>query len=137
MKEKTILGENLKKLRKSHGLTQQQVADILKIKRSTYAYYEHGVNPGNENIRKLAAMFSVSTHFLVYGTDDYEQEKPLTFNDSNTIFSTPDEEEKPVYFSSLNYQEKLLVSYMRLLPITYKEKLLKEATALLEKAEEQ
>jgi transcriptional regulator with XRE-family HTH domain len=137
MKEITILGENLKKLRKSHGLTQQQVADILKIKRSTYAYYEHGVNPGNENIRKLAAMFSVSTHALVYGSEEEVAEKPLIFNDSNTIFITPDTDDATIPFDSLNYQEKMLISYMRMLPITYKEKLLNEAAVLLEKYEEE
>ncbi len=136
MKESNILGENLRTLRKAHGLTQQQLADILKIKRSTYAYYEHGVNPGNENIKKLAAIFSVSTHFLVYGNEENVSDGILTFNDSNSIFATPEEASESVSFSSLSFEEKLLISYMRLLPLNYKEKLLSEATSLLEKCEE-
>ena len=136
MKENNILGENLKTLRKAHGLTQQQLADILKIKRSTYAYYEHGVNPGNENIKKLASIFSVSTHFLVYGNKEKESDGILTFNDSSSIFATPDETVGAVGFSSLSFEEKLLISYMRLLPLNYREKLLSEATSLLEKCEE-
>ena len=137
MKEQTILGENLKRLRKEHGLTQQQIADILKIKRSTYAYYEHGVNPGNENIQKLAKIFSVSTHYLVYGKEDFSAaNRVLTFNDTSSIFSTPDDDTPPLSFSSLSISEKTLISYMRMLPPQYKEKLLKEAANLLEKIED-
>lgn len=36
------LKDVLTKLRKNARLSQQQVADILKINRSTYAYYETG-----------------------------------------------------------------------------------------------
>ncbi len=131
------LGENLARLRKAHDLTQQQVADILKIKRSTYAYYEHGVNPGNENIKKLAAIFSVSTHALVYGEEDLGLDsQPLIFHDDSSIFKTPEVESAPMGFASLNFQEKMLVSYLRMLPIPYKEKLLQEAANLLEKCED-
>ena len=137
MKEQTVLGENLKRLRKEHGLTQQQIADILKIKRSTYAYYEHGVNPGNENIQNLAKIFSVSTHYLVYGKEDFSAaNRVLTFNDTSSIFSTPDDDTPPLSFSSLSISEKTLISYMRMLPPQYKEKLLKEAANLLEKIED-
>ena len=35
-----LLANNLKFLRKRHGYTQSQVALLLEINRSTYAYYE-------------------------------------------------------------------------------------------------
>ena len=38
----SCLGENLKKLRKKQGLSQQNVADFLFISRSTYTKYEIG-----------------------------------------------------------------------------------------------
>ena len=37
-----LLANNLKFLRKRHGYTQSQVALLLEINRSTYAYYELG-----------------------------------------------------------------------------------------------
>lgn len=137
MKKKTILAENLKNLRKEHGLTQQKVADILKIKRSTYAYYEGGVTPNSDVLLKLSKLFSIPTHELLYGCDETEKKGVYTLNDTSSIFSTPDDNEPPISFSSLNTQEKFLIGYVRLLSQESKDKLLKDATELLEKAEEE
>ena len=41
-------------LRKSMGLTQQQVAEAIGVKRSTYAYYESATTPSLDIIEKLA-----------------------------------------------------------------------------------
>lgn len=38
-----IIGENLKKIRESSGFTQEQVAKLIGIERSTYSNYEGGV----------------------------------------------------------------------------------------------
>ena len=37
-----IIGENLKKIRELSGFTQEQVAQSIKIERSTYSNYEGG-----------------------------------------------------------------------------------------------
>ena len=36
---KNNVNYNLRSLRESHNLTQQEVADVLNISRSSYAYY--------------------------------------------------------------------------------------------------
>lgn len=36
-------GQLLRSFRKINQLTQQQVADVLKIHRTTYTYYENGI----------------------------------------------------------------------------------------------
>ena len=52
--------EIIRKLRNEKGLTQQQVADYLKIDRSTYAYYESGRSKVNIGvIVKLAHFYQV------------------------------------------------------------------------------
>ena len=56
----------LKYYRHECGLTQQQVADRLKIERSTYTYYETGkTNPDSDAILRLADFFDVSTDYLL------------------------------------------------------------------------
>jgi transcriptional regulator with XRE-family HTH domain len=63
-------GERLKKLRESKKLSQQQLADRLKINRSTYARYELGqTQPDFETLEKLADFFEVSTDYLLGRTD--------------------------------------------------------------------
>lgn len=54
------LGSALRMLRKHSELTQRQVAEVLHIDRSTYAYYESGVTePDLKSIKLLAKIFNV------------------------------------------------------------------------------
>ena len=64
-------GENLRKLRKDRGLTQKQVADMVPIDRSTYAYYECGTTePSIATIQKLSKVLRVPVTMLFgNGTD--------------------------------------------------------------------
>ena len=39
-----LLGNRLKQLRKSHGFTQEDVADAIGINKKTYGKYENGSN---------------------------------------------------------------------------------------------
>ncbi len=61
-----MLSENLRVLRKSFKLTQQEVADILGIDRSTYTFYEAGKStPTKENIVKICDIFNVTVGYLL------------------------------------------------------------------------
>ena len=56
----------IRNLRESHGFTQKQIADLLKINRSTYAYYESGrIFPSVSIIIKLSELYSVSCDYLI------------------------------------------------------------------------
>lgn len=60
-----MLTDNLRMLRKSFNLTQQEVADILGIDRSTYTFYEVGkTKPTIDNLKKLCDVYNVSLGFL-------------------------------------------------------------------------
>lgn len=62
---RTNLPKNLKFLRKSHGLSQQRLAETLGLKRSNIASYESGlVEPRPVNFLKLAAYFGVDPSSL-------------------------------------------------------------------------
>lgn len=55
------VAQNLKIFRKTNGLTQHQVAQVLGIDRSTYAYYESGRTvPGLDSVDKLLKLFKIN-----------------------------------------------------------------------------
>ena len=69
--------ERIKALRQDHDLTQQQIADYLKISRSTYSAYENGANSFPlEVIIKLSHYYHTSTDFLLNQTDKTEPYPP-------------------------------------------------------------
>lgn len=60
------LGNTLRSVRAEKKITQQQVANFLKINRVTYAQYELGTrDPDTTMLKKLADYFEVSTDYLL------------------------------------------------------------------------
>lgn len=61
-----MLCERLRQFRKDNRLTQQNIADVLKVDRTTYTYYETGATqPSVKTICKLAKIYNVSVGHLV------------------------------------------------------------------------
>lgn len=59
-------GERLKDLRKSNGLTQQQLADRLGVAKSVVSYYESGDRfPSYDVLIKIAQRFHVTTDYML------------------------------------------------------------------------
>lgn len=72
-----IFGENLRKLRKRSGLTQQELGDKIGISKQQISDYEHGKKaPGLSTLNAVADFFGVSTDFLL-GRIDYEDKSFL------------------------------------------------------------
>jgi len=89
MDHKKLLGGRLKKLRVKYGLSQEQVATVLNIDRSAYAYYEHGrSSPSNRNLVTLAKIYGVSTDWIL-GYDE-----AITFDEKAEIIAHLAEDEK-------------------------------------------
>lgn len=62
----SYLGENIKKLRISHGLTQAQLGEKIGVAESTVSLYEAGKRePDIETIKQIANFFGVSTDDLL------------------------------------------------------------------------
>ena len=58
-------GDHLRAIRKGNGYSQQQIADILNISRSTYTYYETGKSePSQEKLKKFCEIFNVDYNTL-------------------------------------------------------------------------
>ncbi|RMG67985.1 MAG: helix-turn-helix domain-containing protein [Bacteroidetes bacterium] len=65
-RDRLVIGRNLKHLRKLKGLTQQQLADELNIRRSSIgAYEECRATPKYETIEGISNFFQVSIDLLV------------------------------------------------------------------------
>jgi transcriptional regulator with XRE-family HTH domain len=70
-----LFSDRLKNLRKEKKKTQQNIADLLKIRRSTYGEYERGkIIPPMDKIKTLADYFGVSTDFLINNVNTEKQE---------------------------------------------------------------
>ena len=58
--------KRLRELRFRYGLTQNELAEIIGIKRNTYSDWENGkTEPSFENLIKLADLFEVSLDCLL------------------------------------------------------------------------
>ena len=65
------LGDRLSELRKDHGYTQDYIAELLKVARSSVSAYETGANePSLENLIKLANLYNVSLDYLCCRTKE-------------------------------------------------------------------
>lgn len=65
------LGENLQKLRKASGLSQDEVARKLYLSRQSVSKWENGqAEPGVENLKKLSRLYGVTIDELVGNTPE-------------------------------------------------------------------
>ena len=120
-----IFGARLALLRTAHGMSQEQVARVLNVSRSTYSYYESGKSaPSLESLRILIRLFCPDdAHFLLL-MDHPEQE------DAPSGLLHGDAAEPSVPFSELSREEKQMVAYVRVLNDAQREKLLAYAGKL-------
>ena len=66
IKTKKELAENLKLIRRWNGLNQEQVAKVLNVERSTYAYYELGkTEPDIQAIIQLCKLYEIEVIDLI------------------------------------------------------------------------
>ena len=113
-----LLNQRLKHFRTMSGLTQQQVADVLGLDRSTYAYYESGkTTPDIKSVNKLLKIFNISYEELM------DETEPTTVSVSDPSVSDNDEDKLHIF--DLSKSEKKLVIYFRVLSPNQQKELLK------------
>ena len=100
----TQMGEELRKLRRAKGYTQQQLAELSGVSRRMIVHYEkHSTKPDIDKIRKIAESLDVSVDDLLGGKKSKgkkQQEnvpykimkkvrvvEKLSTRDQNTVFS--------------------------------------------------
>ena len=65
----SITSERLQELRKARGYSQQDVAKLIGVGRTTYLKYESGDNRPTRKLNELARLFNVSSDYLLGLTD--------------------------------------------------------------------
>lgn len=71
----TITGKRLRQLREERQMSQEDVARLLKINRTTYLKYENGDSRPVRKLKELADLFGVSSDYIMGFSDSPKQEK--------------------------------------------------------------
>ena len=117
------IGEKIKILRTKFGLTQQEVADALKIERSTYTYYELGKTIPNWNVvKKLAQIFQIAPYDLL------EEQNKYIMSD---ILSKSNNSEN-INICNLSSEEKKIILALRTLSLKDKTKAINSIDKIFE-----
>ena len=96
-------GRHLRDLRKLNSkYSQQEMADMLNISRSTYTYYETGKSePGQEKLKKICDILSVDFNTL------------LGYDDNDVVATAADSSEEAETFAPLNRTEEQIIAAYR------------------------
>lgn len=96
-------------LRKSQGLTQQVVADILNVSRPAYAYYESGkAAPSLESLRRLVRLFCPTAPRYLLLLDELGVESRGAVRDKKSV----KKQEMPL-LAELTQQEQRILGMLR------------------------
>lgn len=61
------VSKNIKKLRTSAGMNQEQLAELLGVTRQTVSNWERGVSmPDMDSLERIALVFGTSVESLIY-----------------------------------------------------------------------
>lgn len=115
------LSEKLKFLRKNACMTQDDIAEILEMNRTSFSKYENGAaNPPLAVLRKLALIYNVPLEYLIL------DEQSVVVLNSSTIDDVERERNEQVFnFAQLTPEERKFIMRMRLMSKEKKDKLIK------------
>ncbi len=106
-----MLHENMKNFRKQLRLTQQDIADMLNVDRSTYTAYETKRVPSLDILVKLCKLYRVTLDELAGIVNDFSP--PCPGVDINTINGNPDTLD--IFDKYLSADERKLLFSIRML----------------------
>lgn len=87
------IADNIKKLRKSHGYTQKDLANILQVKPTAISAWESGRNkPLMDKVTIMATLFGVSTSDIVGDTFNKNDSILSLINEASSQLSPPRQE---------------------------------------------
>lgn len=108
-----VLANKLKSLRKSVDMTQDDVALLLGMNRTSFSKYENGAaNPPLSVLRKLAKLYAVPIEYLIH--DDVSQ-NIVQSSDSDELPENFDIKDISIFFSKLSQEERMIILKIRLL----------------------
>lgn len=102
------MAKTLRRLRVNAGFTQQNMADVLNINRSTYTYYETGKTmPDINTLKILSDILQVSIEVFL------EEESYQSMGDSDHRRPKKKVQENPKQIGELSSKEKSLIALLR------------------------
>lgn len=92
--------EKIVKLRKSKGLSQEELAEKLGVSRQAVSRWELGsTTPDLTNLKQLSEVFGVSADYLIH--DDYESDEDIPkVKETSKIICEKDERQSKAYLSA-------------------------------------
>lgn len=124
-----MLGDRLRAIRKEYGLTQQNIADVLGVDRTTYTVYEGGsITPSPATLVKLSQIYNVTVGYLIGVEENHPELRKI-----------PEEKQREKLLSSdpislLKKEEKELLLYFRVLSDAEKHKIIDEMKDLAQRS---
>lgn len=105
-----LTAERIRELRLKHGYTQEELGNILGIKKSAISKYEKGTvsNLKRETIQKMAKLFDVSPSYIL-GINDEENSIDTFLARISATASKEDVEFMRKYVALDNTQKRLLI----------------------------
>ena len=106
-KRYTPFGNRLRQLRSANGLTQERIAALLNVERSTYAKYETGSSmPHQDTLLRLAELFRVSVDYLLGNTANTEGDRNELRDDGTLPGLDPEETAVLTVFRKLTDEQR-------------------------------
>lgn len=88
-------GKRLKKLRQTHGMTQEALAEKLVVSVDSISKYENGrVAIGHDSIIRLCCLFNVSADYFYFGIQQIKPETEGPAGELMHLITSIDEKEK-------------------------------------------
>ena len=101
-----LFGMRIRTLRQQQNMTQQAVADLLQIDRTTYTKYEAGrVSPDHQGLVRLAEIFGCSVDSLL-GVDDGAQHPQVSGQEQESMRLSNEERALLQLFRQLSPEER-------------------------------
>jgi transcriptional regulator with XRE-family HTH domain len=123
------ISERLRELRVKFGYTQNQIAKLLNIDRSTYAYYETGkTHPDVASLLILSRMYNISLDQLL---DD--ETAPKSVSDRHFVKGYVRGNKNSSHIYDLSPQEKDLIGAYRSCSDEEREEIMRLAFSLIKK----
>ena len=98
-----VIGERLKGLRKSKGIKQEELAEIIGVQKSTVSLYELSKNDPSDKVKiAIAKFFNISLDYLIGVIDE-----PVPYYCKDLFLKLPDDISNDEKFLLLDYLDYL------------------------------
>lgn len=111
-REKNFLGDRMRELRLLYGFTQEDIAKVLNVSRSTYSYYEIGkTRPDPAVLGKLSHCYNISVE--AFYSDAMPLNVPLSDSEGRHCRTSRSSSLDPQKVGDLQPMERSLILFLR------------------------